>query len=171
MTTQTNDGTVSLNGTLSVLTFERRYNNTVQDVWDAITNPERIALWWLPFDADITLDLVAGGDYVMRGPNGMPTLEWKVVEVEVPHVFAHTHGDPGSVITWTLSQDGDGCLLVLTQTLPDAENAINNNFIVGTHTSLDRLGAVLAGKPIAWDWDEFASHQRRYAQAGLATPE
>jgi len=174
MTTETNDanssdGTVEQIGDLTVLKFARRYSNSIEDVWDAITNPERIALWWLPLDADITLDLVAGGDYVLSGPNGMPTLEWTVVDVEAPRLFAHTQGDPGSVITWTLSQDGDGCFLVLTQTLPDRENAINNNFIVGTHVSLDRLGALLAGAPIDWDWDDFATYQRRYAQAGLAT--
>src|ERR1700722_3485301 len=124
MTTETNDGTVEQIGNMSVLRFERRYGNSVEDVWDAIPNPARIALWWLPFDAEITLDLVAGGDYVMSGPNGMPTLSWKVLEVEVPRLFAHTHGDPDSVITWTLSEADGGCLLVLTQTLPDRENAI-----------------------------------------------
>ena len=169
MTSETNDGTLERIGDVAVLRFERRYANPIEDVWDAVTNPVRIALWWLPFDAEITLDLKAGGDYVLSGPNGMPTLSWKVVEIEAPRLFSHTHGEPGSVITWTLSEDGDGCLLVLTQTFPDHESAINNNFIVGTHISLDRLGALLGGTPIDWDWDDFATYQRRYAQAGLAT--
>ena len=36
----------------------------IRDVWDAITNPARLADWWLPFDADITVDLREGGEMV-----------------------------------------------------------------------------------------------------------
>ena len=36
----------------------------IRDVWDAITNPARLADWWLPFDADITVDLREGGQMV-----------------------------------------------------------------------------------------------------------
>ncbi len=36
----------------------------IRDVWDAITNPARLAEWWLPFDADITVDLREGGQMV-----------------------------------------------------------------------------------------------------------
>jgi uncharacterized protein YndB with AHSA1/START domain len=171
MTTDAKDGTIERVGERVVLRFERSYPNSVDDVWDAITNPARIAQWWLPFDADITIDLVAGGDYELRGKGeGMPTLSWKVLRVEAPHLFEHTHVEPGVVITWTLSEHDEGCTLVLTQTVPDRARAIENNVAVGIHTSLDRLGSLLQGRPVDWDWEAFAMHQRRYAVAGLATP-
>jgi uncharacterized protein YndB with AHSA1/START domain len=171
MTLASPDGTIEYSDDEATLRFERQYPNPINDVWDAITNPARIAQWWLPFDADISLELVAGGDYILRGKNGVPTLSWKVLRVEVPTLFEHSHAEPGVVITWALSEVADGCILVFTQTIPDLTRAIENNFVVGTHTSIDRLDSLLRGHPVAWDWEVFASHQRRYTKAGLATPE
>ncbi|MGC1239865.1 MAG: SRPBCC family protein [Acidimicrobiales bacterium] len=168
MTTNETDGTIEEVGDTLVLRFERRYSNSINDVWDAITNPERIAQWWLPFDADITVEPVAGGSYELRGKGGAPTLSWKVLRADAPHLFAHTHVEPGVVITWELSVEGDGCVLVLTQTVPDRASAVGNNFVVGLHTSLDRLGALLQGHVIEWDWTAMSEHQRRYARSGLA---
>jgi hypothetical protein len=99
----------------------------------------------------------------------MPTLSWKVLRAEIPRLFEHTHVEPDVVITWELSEHNDGCTLVFTQTVPDRARAIENNFAVGVHTSLDRLGSLLQGRPIDWDWDVMATHQRRYASDGLAT--
>jgi hypothetical protein len=41
--------------------------------------------------------------------------------------------------------------------------------VVGLHTSLSRLEPCLAGRPIAWNWDEFATSQIAYAGLGLAS--
>jgi uncharacterized protein YndB with AHSA1/START domain len=164
------DGTVELDGGSAVIRFTREYPNSIDDVWDALTNPERLAQWWLPFDADITIELVEGGDYILRGKGeGMPTFSLKVLRAERPYLFEHTHADPGAVIAWRLSEREGGCRLEFTQTLPDPTAAIENKFIVGAHTSLDRLGALLQGTPIAWDWGAMGAHQRRYAGVGLAT--
>ena len=164
------DGEIQHAGDQVVLRFERSYPNTIDDVWDALTNPERIAQWWLPFDAEITVELVAGGTYELRGRGeGMPILSWKVLRVEAPYVFEHTHVEPDVVIKWELAEHDGSCTLVFTQTGPDRARFIQNNFAVGTHTSLDRLGSLLEGNPIEWDWDAMAAHQRRYAAAGLAT--
>jgi uncharacterized protein YndB with AHSA1/START domain len=168
MTTKETDGSIEEVRGESVLRFERRYPNSIDDVWDAITNPDRIAQWWLPFDAEITVELVEGGSYELRGKGGAPTLSWKVLRADAPHLFAHTHVEPDVVITWELSEDGDGCVLVLTQTVPDRASAVSNNFVVGLHTSLDRLGALLQGHAIDWDWNAMSEHQRRYAESGLA---
>ncbi len=45
----------------AVIGFERHLPYAVADVWTAITDPEHLAQWWLPFDADITVDLREGG--------------------------------------------------------------------------------------------------------------
>jgi uncharacterized protein YndB with AHSA1/START domain len=170
MTADRADGEIAQMGDRAVLRFERHYPNSIDDVWDAITNPARISQWWLPFDAKITIELVAGGLYELRGRGeGMPTLSWKVLRVEAPRLFEHTHAEPDVVITWELTEHDGGCSLVFTQTVPDRARAIQNNFVVGTHTSLDRLGALLQGSPMDWDWDAMAEHQRRYAEAGIAT--
>ena len=55
------DGTVERTADGGVIRFERHLAYPVRDVWGAITNPARLAAWWLPFDADITVDLREGG--------------------------------------------------------------------------------------------------------------
>jgi len=59
------DGTIERTADGGVIRFERRLPFPVRDVWDAITTPARLADWWLPFDADITVDLREGGEMVM----------------------------------------------------------------------------------------------------------
>ncbi len=49
-----------------VIVAERRYPALADDVWDALTNPERIPRWLLP----ITGDLRVGGRYQLEGNAG-----------------------------------------------------------------------------------------------------
>ncbi|MEZ5230514.1 MAG: SRPBCC domain-containing protein [Acidimicrobiales bacterium] len=69
------DGVLERTADGGVIRFERHLAYDVADVWDAITAPERLADWWLPFDADITVDLRVGGEIVFTdGP--MVTRSW-----------------------------------------------------------------------------------------------
>jgi uncharacterized protein YndB with AHSA1/START domain len=53
-------------GDARVVTLSRRYQADVEDVWDAITTPERIARWFLP----VSGDLREGGTYQLEGNAG-----------------------------------------------------------------------------------------------------
>lgn len=44
----------------------RSYDTTVEDLWDAITTPERLARWFLPVEGDLRL----GGRYQLKGNAG-----------------------------------------------------------------------------------------------------
>ncbi len=44
----------------------RSYDTTVEDLWDAITTPERLARWFLPVEGDLKL----GGRYQLKGNAG-----------------------------------------------------------------------------------------------------
>lgn len=44
----------------------RRYATDIQDLWDAITNPERLPRWFLPVEGD----LKPGGHYQLKGNAG-----------------------------------------------------------------------------------------------------
>ena len=151
--------------------FERHLSYPIDEVWDAITSPARLAEWWLPFDAEISIDLVEGGSFeLLSSASGdQPfAMQLRVLRVDPPRLFEHTHVDEGSVVTWELEPRPDGCTLRLTHKLTDVATAIEKCYIVGLHTSLDRLVPLLAGDPVPWDWERFAEHQRRYARKGLA---
>ncbi|GGS50189.1 MULTISPECIES: SRPBCC family protein [Actinokineospora] len=53
-------------GEARVLTVSQTYKGEVEDVWDALTNPERLPRWFLP----VTGELRLGGRYQLEGNAG-----------------------------------------------------------------------------------------------------
>jgi uncharacterized protein YndB with AHSA1/START domain len=165
------DGTLERTADGGVIRFERRLPYPIREVWDAVTSPVRLADWWLPFDADITVDLREGGDMVFAAQGDEPmTIRCTIIRVEPPMLLEHTHIDAGSYLRWELEPVDTGCVLRLSHFVTDPTNAIDNCYVVGLHTSLSRLVPCLAGDPTAWDWDAFATTQTHYAAIGIARP-
>lgn len=155
------DATLERTADGGVIRFERHLAHPIREVWDAITNPERLADWWLPFDADITVDLREGGQMVFAGnPGDEPvTITCTILRVEPPMLLEHTHADAGSYLRWELEPVDTGCVLRLSHFVTDTDAAIGNCHVVGLHASLSRLAPCLARRPVAWDWDGFAETQ------------
>jgi uncharacterized protein YndB with AHSA1/START domain len=83
------------------LVAERTYDTTVDDVWDAITNGERIPRWLLPIEGDLRL----GGRYQLQGNAG-----GEVTACDPPTHLAVTW-EFGGGVSWVdvhLSDDPDG---------------------------------------------------------------
>src|SRR3546814_19398554 len=90
------DGVIEPTADGGVIRFERRLAYPVDEVWDAVTNPERLADWWLPFYAHITVDLRVGGELVMAGRgDAAPTMSCPILRYEQPTLPAYTPGNPG----------------------------------------------------------------------------
>jgi uncharacterized protein YndB with AHSA1/START domain len=84
-------GTRSLEpGEARVVTISQTYTADLEDVWDAVTNPERIPRWFLP----VTGDLRLGGHYQLEG-NAGGTIE----RCEPPTAFDATW-EYGGEVTW-----------------------------------------------------------------------
>ena len=73
-----------------VITMRRTYDAPIDDVWDALTNPERIARWFMP----VTGDYRVGGRYQLEGNAG-----GEIVACERPNRFR---------ITWVYGEPTDG---------------------------------------------------------------
>ena len=89
---------------MKVLTAERTYPALPEEVWDAITDPERIPRW---IGGAVTGDLRLGGRYQIEGNAG-----GEILECEPPTRLALTWEYDGT--TWvdaTLVSVGDGTLL------------------------------------------------------------
>jgi uncharacterized protein YndB with AHSA1/START domain len=169
--TSSHDGTLERTADGGVIRFERHLPHPIGDIWDAITNPARLADWWLPFDADITVDLREGGQMVFAGRGeAAVTMTFTIQRVEPPTLLQHTHADAASYMRWELEAVDTGCVLRLSHFVTDPDAAIGNRYVVGLHTSLARLAPCLAGRPVAWDWGDFARAQAHYADTGLAPP-
>lgn len=102
-------------GEAQVITLSRRYPAAVEDVWDAVTDPERLARWFLP----VTGDLRLGGTYQLEGNAGG---EIRVCQpprhLQVTWILGPPPGpEDSSLVDVTLDDDGDGgTRLTLTHT-------------------------------------------------------
>jgi uncharacterized protein YndB with AHSA1/START domain len=88
-------------GEARVVTISQAYEGSLDDVWDACTNPERIARWFLPVSGDLRL----GGRYQLEG-NAGGTIE----RCDPPRSFAATWemGEQASWIEVSLAEQPDG---------------------------------------------------------------
>jgi uncharacterized protein YndB with AHSA1/START domain len=163
------NGTVERGPDGGILRFDRLLAFPIDEVWAAITEPERLADWWPPFAADITVDLREGGMIVFTWPDtDFPTLEFTIVRLKVPKLLEHTHTSPGFWMRWELEATADGTRLLATYFIPDLDMAIERGDLVGLHHSLDRLAPALAGHPVAWDNDAFMELRAVYAELNPA---
>jgi uncharacterized protein YndB with AHSA1/START domain len=84
----------------------RTYPTDQADLWDAVTNPERVPRWFMPLTGDLRL----GGRYQLEGNAG------GVIErCDPPESFAVTW-EYGPMLSWlvvTLTPGGDGTTLEL----------------------------------------------------------
>ncbi len=158
-------GTVDRRGQEGTIRFERLLAHPVERVWAAIATPEGLAEWWLPFPADIEIDLVVGGTISFSTPEfGPEPMTCTILELDPPKRLVHTHFDPAVTLTWELLPQDDGCLLRLTQHSPDILAALGQGHIVGIHHSLDRLDPSLDGHPAPWDWDRLPVLEAEYRE-------
>ena len=98
------------------VTLSRGYPTTAEDLWDAVTNPDRIPRWFTPVGGD----LEPGGRYQLEGNAG------GVIEVcEPPSLLALTWVF-GEYVSWVEARvsgdDAGGARLKLTHTAPVSEH-------------------------------------------------
>jgi uncharacterized protein YndB with AHSA1/START domain len=87
-------------GTARVLTASQVYDGTVEELWDACTNAERIPRWFLPISGDLRV----GGRYQLEG-NAGGTVE----RCDPPRSFAATweYGEEVSLLEVRLEPEDD----------------------------------------------------------------
>jgi uncharacterized protein YndB with AHSA1/START domain len=141
--------------------LERTYDAPIEDVWDALTNPERIGRWFLPISGDYRI----GGRYQFEGNAG-----GEIVSCERPHRLRVTwvYGEvtsPADIseLEVRLTPAGEGATaLVLEHTaiVPEEMWGQFGPGAVGVGWDGGILGLALhlrggtVGDPIAWQLSE-----------------
>jgi uncharacterized protein YndB with AHSA1/START domain len=77
-------------GTARVQTISQVYDTGLDDMWDVVTNPARIARWFLPVEGELKL----GGHYQLQGNAG-----GTVTSCDPPHGYAATW-EFGDMVSW-----------------------------------------------------------------------
>jgi len=87
----------------------RAYDADAAEVWDALTNPERLPRWFYP----VTGDLEVGGTFQLEGNAG-----GDILRCERPVRLEVTFGGPDSILDVRLAEASGTTTLELTHTVP-----------------------------------------------------
>jgi uncharacterized protein YndB with AHSA1/START domain len=88
----------------------RSYPADLEDTWSALTDPERVARWFMP----VSGDLRQGGNFQLEGNAG-----GDILECDRPNRFRVTFGGDTSFVEVRLTPDGDrATTLELEHTVP-----------------------------------------------------
>jgi uncharacterized protein YndB with AHSA1/START domain len=90
--------------------LRREYDAAAEDVWDAITDPDRVRRWFLPLSGDLRV----GGSFQLEGNAG-----GEILACEPPHLLRVTFGGPSSIVEVRLTEQTTGrTMFELEHTVP-----------------------------------------------------
>jgi len=81
------------------------------DVWEAVTDPDRVRRWFMPLRGDLRV----GGTFQLEGNAG-----GEILRCEPPKLLELTFGGPTSLVAIRLTAQGDDTVLELDHTVPIA---------------------------------------------------
>jgi uncharacterized protein YndB with AHSA1/START domain len=100
----------TLSGETVSVQVERTCDASVEDVWDAVTDPDRLRRWFLPVSGDLRV----GGTFQLEGNAG-----GDILACEAPRLLRVTFGGETSVVELRLAPlDGERTALELEHTVP-----------------------------------------------------
>ncbi|OLB65121.1 MAG: hypothetical protein AUI10_08215 [Actinobacteria bacterium 13_2_20CM_2_72_6] len=150
MTTPT--GEIIRTGQGAALRFEREYAFPPDEVWSALTTPERAGRWL--GELSVTGDTAR----LVLGDTPDEIAELRVVACDRPYRIEVLWTFPGAAPTHLLvtlaPAAADRTALVLVHTFPALEPAHLPGYGCGWQHYLDALGAHLAGAPLP-DWADY----------------
>ena len=140
-------GRIERDGDVVAVVFDRHYATTPDDLWQACTDPERLARWFAP----VTGDLRPGGRFTIHFDDA-DTPQCRIVTCEPTTrlVWEWPIRDVATVVTAYVTADGEGSRLVLRhERLTSTQVA---GYAAGWDTYVRSLEAHVAGTP-GPDWD------------------
>lgn len=141
-------GTIVIEGSYATLQYERRLPHLPEVVWEAITDPKQVSVW---FSTTAKIDARHGGtiEYISV-PIGFRRTG-RILVWNPPRIFEHEwyidphpqllNGETESVIRWGLVENTGHTILALTHNHLTKANGLQ--FAPAWHAFLDRLAAQL----------------------------
>jgi uncharacterized protein YndB with AHSA1/START domain len=144
-----------------VLRFERRLRHAPEKVWRAVSDPAEMVHW---FPAAVEAELRPGAPMRFTFPDEAVVdgvWEGEVLEADPPKVYMFRWNQ--DVLRFELIPDGDGCLLVFTQTVGGGwiGKLGAGRTAAGWDSCLNAMVAQLDGEPVV-PFDDWLVRTERY---------
>lgn len=89
--------------------LRREYDAAIEDVWSALTEPDRLKRWFMPLSGDFKV----GGSFQLEGNAG-----GEILKCEPPRLLRVTFGGETSIVELRLTGSGEETSLELEHTVP-----------------------------------------------------
>ncbi|GAA1002023.1 SRPBCC family protein [Acrocarpospora macrocephala] len=87
----------------------RTYHTTIENVWNALTDPDRLRRWFLPVSGEFRV----GGQFQVEG-----MASGDILHCDPPKLLRVTYGHETSLVEVRLAEDGEATVLELDHTVP-----------------------------------------------------
>jgi uncharacterized protein YndB with AHSA1/START domain len=154
------EGRVSAASSGFLLEFDELYDTDVDDLWNAVTTPERLGRWMAPYRGEFRL----GGRWEAIGSDGGVYCAGEVTACDPPDGFTTTwqvRGEQTTELVVRLEREGDHTRLRLRH-----EGVTDEGYGAGWHSYFEALAAHLADP--AGDQTEGDTWQRRFEELSAA---
>lgn len=147
------------------LRFERVYDAPIEDVWELLTDPDRVEEWLGVADVELRI----GGRFRLLEVGGQG-IAGVILTLEPRHVLEYTWDSAewtGGTVRYELSERDVGTRLVFTHIHPVRSwDLFRYKSLAGWHTLLDLLELAIEGRPESWHMQRWQAHHDRYVAAG-----
>ncbi|SOC51767.1 Uncharacterized conserved protein YndB, AHSA1/START domain [Blastococcus aggregatus] len=136
------------------LEFRRSWPDPVDDVWAALTEPERLARWIGAYEGERAVG--GTGTFTMTHEDEPVGEPMRIVECDPPRrlVVEWVQQDTDAWrVDLDLDTEGDRTVLRFVQVF--GADADVTDFALGWHWYLEKFGSVVEGAPGPGDWDTF----------------
>ena len=134
------------------LQFRRSWPDPIEDVWAALTEPDRLARWIGTFEGERQIG--ATGTFTMTHEETLVGEPMRIAECDPPHrLVVEWATEEGWRVQLDLSEEQGRTVLLFTQLFAAGTDA--GDYVLGWHWYLDQFDAELGGGAPPADWDTF----------------
>ena len=134
------------------LQFRRSWPDPVEDVWAALTEPDRMLRWIGTYEGERRVG--GAGTFTMTHEEQLVGEPMRIVECAPPHrLVVEWDTEEGWRVELQLTREDDRTVLLFTQLFAPGTEVVD--YVLGWHWYLDKLGAEVGGGAQPGDWDTF----------------